>query len=73
MKSLDSVMTQYLIAITKGIVRNISGTQGRILIHFFYLFVCSSSITYGKTEKMMFTPPLTITAKRSFSALRRVK
>ena len=28
---------------------------------FFYLFVFSSSVTYVKTEKMVYTPPLALT------------
>ena len=44
------------------------------LIRFFDFFVCSSSITYVKTEKMMFTPALALTANSEvFSGLRRVK
>ena len=59
LKKLELFKVPVLLVITcksQILARNILGTQGRILIRLFYLFVLSGFVTYVKTEKNMFTP-----------------
>ena len=60
LKTLEQFEVPVLLVITgkpQTLARDISGTQSRIVIRFFYLFVFSSSVTYVKTGKTTITPP----------------
>ena len=70
-KKLELFKVPVLLVITgkpQTLARDISGTQGQILILFFYLFVFSSSVSYVETENLCLPwPPLAL--KFSDSAL----